>query len=269
MAEEREDQARQGGWVPQEEWKGDPDRWVSADTFVERGEKSLPIQKQKLDRALAENQVLKGEVSEIKESVKEFESFTNQILENTVTKYKEQITQLKADKKEAAAEGNMAAYDQLDGQIEELQEVVKNQVEAKPKEVVEEKPTQPQATPEQQELLVKFATDNPWYATNRVMAASAEAISKELLEKDPTLSGQPLLDKIVDGVKENFPHQFENDKRERDSIDSGGKPRGGNLKGQGYDNLDPEAKAACDKFVKTIPGYTVEKYLKVYFEGEG
>ena len=31
-----------------------------------------------------------------------------------------------------------------------------------------------------------------------------------------------------------------------------------------YDDLPAEAKSACDKFVKTIPGYTRDKYVAAY-----
>ena len=40
---ETEDKARRLGWVPKEEFKGDPENWRSADEFMARGEQLLPI----------------------------------------------------------------------------------------------------------------------------------------------------------------------------------------------------------------------------------
>ena len=45
-----EQEARTLGWVPQEEFKGDPNRWVDADTFVERGHTVMPILRKNNER---------------------------------------------------------------------------------------------------------------------------------------------------------------------------------------------------------------------------
>jgi hypothetical protein len=57
-----ESEARQQGWMPQEEFKGDPDRWTDAETFVRRADEVLPILK-KRDRILKqENETLKRDL---------------------------------------------------------------------------------------------------------------------------------------------------------------------------------------------------------------
>ena len=38
-----EQKARNMGWVPKEDWKGNPDNWVGADEFVKRGETFVPF----------------------------------------------------------------------------------------------------------------------------------------------------------------------------------------------------------------------------------
>ena len=42
---ETEISARAMGWRPQDEFGGDPERWVDADTFVARGEQVMPLLK--------------------------------------------------------------------------------------------------------------------------------------------------------------------------------------------------------------------------------
>ena len=50
--EEIEQKAKAMGWSPQEEFRGDPDKWIDAAKFVARGENIMPILKENLDRAL-------------------------------------------------------------------------------------------------------------------------------------------------------------------------------------------------------------------------
>src|SRR6188768_4292987 len=62
MADEEFDYVKEAsslGWVPQEKWTGDPERWVDAQSYVERGEKILPIlikDKRKLTEDLRQTQ---------------------------------------------------------------------------------------------------------------------------------------------------------------------------------------------------------------------
>ena len=47
---EIEEKAVAMGWVPLEEWKGDPEQHRPADEFVARGEQILPIVKKTAER---------------------------------------------------------------------------------------------------------------------------------------------------------------------------------------------------------------------------
>src|SRR5215472_907386 len=38
-----EQRARRMGWRPRNEFRGEPERWMEADEFVERGERMLPV----------------------------------------------------------------------------------------------------------------------------------------------------------------------------------------------------------------------------------
>ena len=58
---ESEERARLQGWVPKDEFRGDPDKWKTAEDFLEWGEKIVPIQKErtialesKLDQAIGD-----------------------------------------------------------------------------------------------------------------------------------------------------------------------------------------------------------------------
>jgi hypothetical protein len=83
----------------------------------------------------------------------------------------------------------------------------------------------------------------------------------------PDLKGKEFLKKMDEVLQEEFPDRFKTGKeRKGPAVESGagGRGGGGNRNAKSYDNLPSEAKAACDRFVKTIPKYTREDYLAEY-----
>jgi DNA-directed RNA polymerase len=58
------------GWIPPERYKGDPERFIDADAFVERGETILPIVKKRAEKLEAELAALRGRVSKQDELLK-------------------------------------------------------------------------------------------------------------------------------------------------------------------------------------------------------
>jgi hypothetical protein len=65
------------------------------------------------------------------------------------------------------------------------------------------------------------------------------------------LKGQAFLDKLDEVLAEEFPNKFGKKQSPSSRVESGSGRQsrsGGNT--QSYDNLPPEAKSACDRFVK-------------------
>ena len=71
-----EQQAYAQGWRPQDEWSGDPDKWVDANEFIFRGELMDRIQKQ---TKVINNQ--NAELGEVKEALKVLAEHNKQIAE--------------------------------------------------------------------------------------------------------------------------------------------------------------------------------------------
>ena len=61
-------EAKRQGWVPQEDYTGPEDKWVDAETFVKKGREINAILRK-------DNEFLKREVSEMKETMQEFKKF--------------------------------------------------------------------------------------------------------------------------------------------------------------------------------------------------
>ncbi len=129
-----------------------------------------------------------------------------------------------------------------------------------------EKRTPPKIDP----VVLQWTEDEGnWFKTNAVMRQFAIAFHGDLLQQNPSLSMEENLALTKAEVQKRFPEKFENPARKQAaavSEPSTSGPRKSN--GKTYADLPAEAKAACDRYVKTIPNYKREEYVKTYFAGE-
>lgn len=255
MSESNEDQkerdyakeAAEDGWVPEDQWKGDKSKWVDAKSFVERGESFLPIVNARLRKERERTAHLEQTVEELKAGNKAFFTLHEQILAKEQKEKAQIIAQLEEVRKKAVTDGDGETFAAADKKIEELKAEV-----AKPKA---EPKAEPKLTQETQEWL----TENAWYNTDPVLRGVADSLSDVIAAENPGLKGRKFLDKLTEKVKVEMPHKFENKRRDAQvTEDHQSKPT---KKGRTYDHLPDDARKACDMFVKTIPGFTKEKYL--------
>jgi hypothetical protein len=95
--------------------------------------------------------------------------------------------------------------------------------------------------------------------------AYAKAQDNFLMTAKPGLSVAERLAEVKNRTKKEYPDKFGNPRREQASsvAEPGAQPTR-QKKGKTYDDLPAEAKAACDKYVRNIPKYTREDYVKDY-----
>lgn len=246
MAEQ--ETAREQGWVPQEEWKGDPDKWVDAETFVKRGEEILPIVNARLAKEREKVEALTGKIAAISEDAKAFREFQRAAADRTKQEYEAKIADLKERRSEALSQG--------DGK---MVTAIEEQIERTPKPEL----PPPQASPQDQAILDAWVGENTWYQSNAKLRRYADATGLEYAGK---LTGKAFLDKVAEEVKEAFPSEFKNTNRTRTDVDVGtGAPAPAS--GRTYKDLPPDAKEACDRFVG-MKWLTREQYLADYFGDE-
>lgn len=152
-----EDTAREMGWVPQEEFRGDPDKWITADSFVERGEKILPILKANnkrlrddlltRDRDLA---TLRTQVSESQKILKTLQSAYEESTKAEVDKAKDA---LKLELREAKVSGDVDLELEIQDKLESLKTPKKVAVPSTQEQVISEP-------------LKQWGEENPWYGGN-------------------------------------------------------------------------------------------------------
>lgn len=264
-----EETARRMGWRPKEEYRGDPDKWRPAEDFVERGLNELPVLRDRY-RALDERYAkdvgdLKSQVKEMGEVLAEFREFSSKSEERA---YQRALRELVEKRDAAVMHADTETFKATQAEIEALNESVKKPA-PKPKE--ETKPQeQPSSQPQVDPYTQQWVTENPWFNASPMLQGAAIGIHNELLRNEPGLSLRENLAKVRAEVAKRFPEKFENERRAAPSaVSEGGRAEMGRKKGKTYNDLPPDAKAACDRFTKTIKGFTREDYVKQYFGEEG
>jgi hypothetical protein len=264
---EVEAEAKLFGWVPREEFRGDEAQWVDAETFVRRGKEINPILKKNNERLMGELRQRDAQISEMQLTLKEFGEMYKKMSE---TAYTRALAEVKAQIKAARREGDDDLVEQLEEQRDSLV--------AESKEVkipgLDKPPTAQPSKEQAQALLQSWVEANPWYnhEKNPDLVYLADGYAMRLAKTKPHLVGtQGFLDEVSAEMRRIAPDKFKNPRREAGSPVSGGsESRAGSRPGgkKTYADLPPEAKAACDRFVKQIPGYKRETYVDSYFEGE-
>lgn len=249
---ESEVKASRLGWVPKEEYRGNPDNWRDADEFLRKGEEIQGYLKKDLDKVQQMLTARDKEINELRSTMEEFRKFHN---ETEARAYKRAIEDLKQLKAVAIEQGDGSKVVELDEQIADLKEAQKKPQVA------------PVSSADQvnQEYL-EWLPNNQWFVTKPELGRAATEYAEFLKFKDPTLAGKRLLDAVTAEIKDKYPEAFENPARQNSQVgtSSDNRPNSGKAKKRTYADLPADAKAACDKFVKTIPNFTVADYLKDY-----
>lgn len=196
-----EQEAMAQGWRPKEEFQGDPDRFIDAGEFLRRGELFSKIDHQN---------------KELKQLRMAMEQFKTHHANVEKAAYDRAIADLKKQRKEALAEGDVDQYDALDSQIEELKDEKEQFVRQQAQQA-----QVPVVNPE----FSAWQARNPWYTNDAVMAGAANAFGIELAKKGvPPLE---VLKQVEAKIKEEFPHKFSNPNRSKPSaVEGASSPRG-------------------------------------------
>lgn len=181
-------EARQQGWTPKDEFKGDPEKWIDAEAFVSRGETVMPLLKKQV-------QSQKGEIDFLKRQVKKLTKLEQRAYDNA-------LTDLKAKQAEAVEFGDIAAFKQIDKQLDDLRADMAPEPAAKG-----EDPTS---------AFVEFREANEWYDLGGLQGASADerrarALADRTADKlaaqglQKELSPSEFFARVAEEVREQMP----------------------------------------------------------------
>ena len=273
MAEQQavEQEARALGWVPKEEFRGEEDRWIDADTFVERGKHIMPIlqkNNEKLQQQLREESTkrekLEAAVKASQESLAAMEEHFSAATKRQVEKARaDLLTELKA----AKASGDVDAEVQITDELSQMNiAAAATKVESPKVETKSVAPTED--LPE----VKAFKAANSWYGTDLKKTVQFNRIAEDLRLDGNTLTGQAFLDATMNKYNEaNRPTESK--------VESGGgrQSGGSTTKGSRFADLPPEAKQACRDDAKRLVGENrrfktnaewEQRYAEIYFGDE-
>lgn len=241
-----EDRAKDMGWRPKEEFKGDDSRWVDAETFVKKGEEILPILKANAKKTEAERDALKADLASLKNDVAEFRKYHSQTEKRA---YERAIRDLEERQAEAVEANDLKTVRSITKEIASLS-----------KDVQTDEAGAPYQTPDHAKTLNQWKGENPWFGSDRVMTASANAVADEL--EIAGVKGAEQLAEVAKRMRAEFPHKFENAARKAPAAVEGSTPT--RRAGKTWADLPPEARTVADRWVKQGL-VTKETYLKDYF----
>lgn len=260
-----EKEARLFGWVPKEEFRGSEDDWVDAEVFVKRGKEINPILRKNNELLMKKLDEKAKEIDSIKASVEEFKQFQKESFERKAAEYEVQIAQLKTKKREAIAAGDGDLVVDIDDQIDSLKEAQKEAKEESKKKPVEPQKTEAQVSVPEDPDLQSWLGRNQWFGQDLEMTDVANGLGSSVRKQFPHLTGRAFLDKLDEKIAEYFPHKTLGNKAKGSAVDSTGNVRGGTSSGKkSYDNLPPDAKQACDRFIKNGWIKSKQEYVDNY-----
>lgn len=256
-----EERARTMGWVPQDEFKGDPEKWTSAEDYVDKADHIMPImraQNRKYEEELKAKSIgwkkTEEELAALKKTV------ANIVRVNTKVSEREYERALETIRNEQAT-----AIENQDGERFKALEAQKDTLVKNKPERVEVEPDVPGVNPE----FTKWVEHNQWYNEDAELRNYSDYMASVVSRENPQLEGTLLFDAVKNRVQATFPNKFENPNRNKPSDVDGGTNQGsdGPKKDKTYRDLPADAKAICDGWVADGV-LTREEYVKDFFEEE-
>ena len=274
--------AKDMGWAPKEQFRGDPDRWVDAEEFVRKGEEVLPIVRAqlrtttgRLTEAERENQKLQANLTELRESVAAMQQIqTREAIGRTDRQIKSIRTQIEEARGDRDVDKVVALQETLDALVEE-----KTKLGVAPEKAGErDDDAPPKGDPRIQAEIREWNVENPWFGKDRIrtrmMNAMAPELTAELAAEGKKLVGKAFLSELASRVEAEYTEAFPDDKLKFDKT-GGGSQSGsrsgssGTKKGKSFSDLPTDAQTACNQDISRLVGpnkvyKTKEDYQKFY-----
>lgn len=209
-----EQRAREGGWAPRNEWRGNPDIWIDAPEFVRRGETYVPFVKKQLRETEGELRRTREEVATLRNTVEDQNRTLRELVDMAKTAnqqgYDRALRDLKAQQRAAAEAGDLVKHDQVTEQLDAMQEA---RAAAKPADVPPARrdpdpAPQPRAQAKIDPAVQAFVDENPWYNSDRVLNAAMLEEHERLLAESPAMALGENLRRAKEAVMAQFPKKF-------------------------------------------------------------
>lgn len=232
---EIEEKARRMGWKPQEEYKGDPDRWTDAETFVKVGEERIPVMKENYRK-------LEDKYKDLENKVRAQEEYQKHM---SKVQYERAMKELQAKQRRAVEDADTEAYEQ----IEKQKEQIKNDYS----------PKQPEQNSPPREV-VEWTARNPWFNQDFRKTEAAKFYESKLLH----LPLNERLEEVSRRVEADFPSQPKQPVRKLPAVESTGHTGGGKKAAKTWSDIPAADRESANQWIKAGI-LSKEEYIKDYF----
>lgn len=225
------------GWIPKEEFDGDPEEFIDAPEFVRRGELFKKIESQS---------------KELKAVRKALEAFGQHHSKVKEIEYERALKSLKESRKQALTDGEVERALALEDKIDEVQ--------AEKAQMVNDAAAAAQVedTDTYNPLMQSWVDRNPWYETDDIMRAAADGVGMKLHKEGH--SPAEVLDLVEKKIRKEFAHKFQNPARNKPSAVEPSTRQASSSKDTF--KLSAEEEQIMRKIVSVTPGYTEADYIK-------
>lgn len=263
-----EAEARKMGWRPKDEWNGDPNHWRDAKSFVELGETSPAILRQrveKLDKTLEQE---RAEMRRYREETKRHLDGMRRAQDYALKRQRETfMQQIEAVKQQAAQDGDPDLYQHARRQEEQARKAW----EQEDKQLQE---AYPQAQPEQQDAAKQMPPEvsdwmgrNPWFNSDPAMTQTAIGIDQDLASRMPGLTESERLERVSQRVREIFPDRFgEQPAQQPPQANGQQRPRRQGSPVEGAQRMSGPQQNASGRFGE-LPSDAKQEYANAVKEG--
>lgn len=265
-----ESKARSQGWVPREEFRGDPEKWRPADEFVKRGEELLPVA---LERSRAAERKAQDLEARLAAREREFEDKIGRLERMSTAAVQRERERLEAmyrnAQRNAVETGDTARFDQLDrdrqAAIENYDKYIQEQVQPR------RDPSQPHSLPPDRQAVVDgWVQKNEWFNRDPELNAVAQAFHVRLGNEKPGLSLAENLAETERYVRQRYADKFGGTQSRQISapmVESGGgrMPSTAGPRAKGASDLPSDVRRVGESFVKQGLFKDLNEYARDYF----
>lgn len=276
-----EQRAKEMGWIPLEEFKGDKDKFISAEDFVQRGEQFIPFLRAREKKLVEQVNDLRTQLG-LQQSLNRANAAAIAEVkatqgETTKNQLDEQIAALRAQIKQARTDNDLEREETLRDQLDDLRE--------KKREAARPAPTTNGATSAEgisHPVFQEWVKDNPWWQEDAGWRAASLEVSRQLAVNGVINEQMPYrdrLDKVSEVMKSRYGVGSGNSRREEPArVESSRGGSSSNGSSRRYGDMPREAREACDSFAarlvgpdkkyKTIADWRADYAIKYFAEAQ-
>lgn len=217
------------GWVPKDQFRGDPEKWRPADEFIKAGR---DIQ-----------QTVSRELRSVKQQVERFGRVSAQLLEDKVAERDAYWQQQRA---QAVEEGDLAAVDRADAERQKLRQTA---------------PQVQQGPPEVEDWIGR----NEWFKKDPLAQMRAKEISDGLARNGVTDVSEQLR-QVERAIRREFPEHFPAKAKDPPATQTGlSRKAAPSNRAKGFADMPAESQQMAKDMVRRNPSVTLEAIAASYW----